>query len=241
MQLNKRDAWLHNRSEQINNLISVHKPHLFVINELNLHPEDTVTCNAFPQYRLLTDNLAITDQYSRTGILIHESINYKRRPDLECQGISTIWIQTSHPGRKPILIQACYRQFQRIGVEGSLSIQEQRKRWGLLLAKWEIAAREEKEIITLGDMNLNKFSWNLHNTEKNQYEKLQTPMVKMLHDKILTQGFTVLNSQQTKEKNTPLEKSSCLDLIITNRKDKIVSHQTIGPTFSESYKINKGD
>ena len=234
-QINKRDAWLHNRIDQINNLLNIHKPHIFIINELNLHPNDIVSQHSFQNYKLLTDNLSITDSYSRTGMLVHNSIQFKRRPDLEGQGISTIWVQLTQPGRKPILIQALYRQFQRIGHKNTLSISEQKKRWNLILTKWETAALEDKEIISLGDFNLNRFSWNRHPAERTPYEILQAPLVKMLQDRILDNGFVVINSQQTKEQISPQDKKSCLDLIITNRKDKIINHETISPTFSDHF------
>ena len=100
-----------------------------------------------------------------------------------------------------------------------------------------MAAQENKELITLGDFNLNKFSWELHPSEMNEYETAQSPLVKSLHDKILSKGFTVINSAQTKEKISPQDKTSCLDLIITNRKDKILMHDTISPTFSDHFLI----
>ena len=60
-------------------------------------------------------------------------------------------------------------------------------------------------------------------------------MVKILQERILDNGFTVLNSEQTREKNHPNENPSCLDLIFTNRKDKIIMHDTVSPTFSDHF------
>ena len=69
----------------------------------------------FENYILENDDLDLVDDMSRTGILIHKSLQYKRRRDLESMGTSTVWVQFSYPGRKSLLLQAIYRQFQRLG------------------------------------------------------------------------------------------------------------------------------
>ena len=75
---------------------------------------DSTSRNQFDNYRMETDSLDITDQTSRTGMLVHNNVHYRRRRDLESIGTSTIWIQLCYPGRKPVLLQALYRQFQRL-------------------------------------------------------------------------------------------------------------------------------
>ena len=129
LQLNKRDADLHNRIPHINEILNEHKPNLMIINELNLHSKDLITKNQFPNYTLITDDLGITDQQARTGILIEKSMRYKRRKDLENHGTSTIWIQINKQGAKPLLIQAIYRQFQRLNIVNTKSIYHQKQRW----------------------------------------------------------------------------------------------------------------
>ena len=91
-----------------------------------------------------TDNLDIVDRESRTGILIKDNIHYKCRRDLETQGISTIWIQLQYPGRKAVLVQALYRQFRRLGKPGSHTPSNQKRRWEMIVSKWE-KALEERE------------------------------------------------------------------------------------------------
>ena len=235
LQLNKGDSLLNNRVGQINDILDKYKPELFLINELNLDNNDTVTPNNFPGYRLFTDGLAITDRFSRSGILAKKDLHIKRRTDLEAQGISTIWLQLSHPGKKPMLVQNIYRQFQRLGIPNTDSIAEQTKRWNIILEKWELATREQKEILTMGDINLNKLSWDKDKKDMNPYEKSQDKMVQMLKDKILTKGHIALNSKPTKEPLTPEERPSCIDIIFTNKKDKITNFETKSPTFSNHY------
>ena len=119
IQLNKGDSDLQNCTVQINQILHKHKPHLAIINELNLDPNDKITRNMFNEYRLEADNLDITDKRSRTGILVHKSIHFKRMRELESIGTSTVWLKLNYPGNKPILVQAIYRQFQRLGHSGS--------------------------------------------------------------------------------------------------------------------------
>ena len=100
IQLNKGDSELLNRTDQINEILEKHKPHLAVINELNLDPYDSITRNMFGEYKLEADNLDITDKKSRTGILVHKTIHYKRMREYETPGTSTVWLKLNHPGKK---------------------------------------------------------------------------------------------------------------------------------------------
>ena len=52
-------------------------------------------------------------------------------------------------------------------------------------------------------------------------------------DKILTKGFTILNSKPTRQKDIIENKPACLDLMITNRLEKIISHESGLSNFSD--------
>ena len=150
---------------------------------MNLDFKDKISGLQFENINLETDNLDVVDEIARTGILIHNQLHYKRRKDLESPGISSVWIQLCHPGRKPVLIQALYRQHQRLGREGSKSILHQQKRWDRILTKWEEAAALGLEIITMGDVNLNSLSWNLPDEQKSPQDRLQSKMSNMLQER----------------------------------------------------------
>ena len=123
-----------------------------ILNELNLKSTDQVTRHQFPNYILETDDLDIVDQIARTGVLIHVDLQYKRRRDLETMGTSVVWIQISTPGKKSILLQSIYRQFQRLGRPGTISPSSQQARWSKIVDKWVIASAEDREIISMGDL-----------------------------------------------------------------------------------------
>ena len=118
---------LHNRIDQLNHLIETHKPDIFIINKFNIEKNDTTTRNQFTGYKLELDNLMKTDDKSRTGLLIRDNLIYKRRPDLESEGNSVIWIQVKTKERKQFLLQAVYRQFTRLGKDNTASIRDKKR------------------------------------------------------------------------------------------------------------------
>ena len=65
------------------------------------------------------------------------------------------------------------------------------------------------------------------------YDKYQEPMIKELKEQILNQGFFVLNKTSTRTRDNINSRPSCIDLMITNRTDKIISHQSGLPGFSD--------
>ena len=120
-----------------------------------------------------------------------------------------------------------------MGKEGTDSISSQEWRWKQIIEKWELAAKEKKEILALGDLNLNTLRWDIPYESKNTYEKFQDKMVQLFKEKILHKGFKILNSHPTREKETIDQKPACLDLMITNKHEKISSFQSGISNFSD--------
>ena len=216
IQINKGDSILFNCTDQLQDIIVQYKPNILIINELNSPSGDTMNRNQFVNYRMETDNLDISDQMSRTGILVHRDIHYKRTRDLENVGTSTIWLQLTYPGRKPVLLQALYCQFQRLGKAGSKIPASQQLRWSKVIEKWEAANEEGFEVITMGDTNLIFFRWDLNLGLMNSYNWIKKMMIDKLKSKILEEGTILLNKTSTRTRDTPGSKDSCLDMIFTN-------------------------
>ena len=158
VQINKGDAGMYSRIEKIQNVISEHKPQVLVINEINLKGTDQISRSQFPNYSMEMDNLDVVDTMSRTGVLVHKNLHYKRHRDLESTGTSTIWLEFNYAGRKPLLFQALYCQFQCLGRKGSINPSAQLQRWTQIITKWESTLQEDKES-TMGDCNLNYLRW----------------------------------------------------------------------------------
>ena len=233
MVLNKGNSQLQNKVDQINNLISVHKPDIFALNKLNLHKTDTVTKYQFNGYHLETDNLDKTDHTARTGVLISDKILYKRRRDLEIEGCSTVWIQIRTQEKKQFLIQSIYRQFTRLGKPNTSSIKMQNDRIQLISSKWMDAQNENREIITVGDFNINSINWGKHYMDKSDYDKMKHKMYKTLKENNLENGNDQINTERTRESENGIGGPACLDMAFTTDPARISSHQTIFPTFSD--------
>ena len=173
LNLNKGDSLLQNKVLQLNHLLTIHNPDIFSINKLNLEKDDTVTPYQFQNYTLEHDNLQKTDNTSQTGILIKNTVKYKRRKDLKTKGTAVVWIQVAQKGKKDILIQSIYRQFQRLNHPISGTLTHQYNRWKSIVDKWKAASLENRELITVGDLNINYLSWDLHPTQQTSQEKSQ--------------------------------------------------------------------
>ena len=233
MNLNKGDALLQNRIVQINNIISKYRPDIFSINELNLEKYDDTTPKQFPQYKLECDDLRKTDLMARTGLLIHTNTKYSRRRDLETRGAAVVWIQISQRGKKIVLIQSIYRQFQMLSKPGTGTPQQQYQRWKSIVDKWSQASKEKKEIITLGNLNLNYLAWDLNPPQMAANDRSQLKMVDYLKAQIMTQGHSVTNTKPTRNVGSLTERETCIYFIITNRIDLRNNHENIYPTFSD--------
>ena len=231
--LNKRDSNIKSKIDQINMILLKHKPQFMTINELQLQKYDSISPFQFNGYRMEHDNLDMEDGWSRTAILIKDSIKYKRRKDLELKGISTVWIQVGIPGTKSFLVQSLYRQFQRPGKKGTKSISSQLERWKSIINKWEKATEENREIITLGDTNLDSKTWNLNWNQLGPYDRQKHSMSELLKDKILSQGTDQVNTDFTRIENQPDGRKSCLDQIFTTNPEKMNSHRTHLSTCSD--------
>ena len=99
--------------------------------------------------------------------------------------------------------------------------------------KWEQANEEGKEIITMGDLNLNYLRWDVQPKSMNSYDRLKKPMIDLMKEKILLKGHVILSDIPTKTSNNPDTPNSCLDLMLTNRTEKIASYQAGLPCFSD--------
>ena len=231
--LNKKDADLRHRIDQVNQILTDHKPQFLILNELQKHKQDKITKHNFHGYKLEHDKLDQLDGYSRTGILIQNQISYKRRHDLESPGLSTVWLQIGTPGTKHFLLQGVYRQYQRLGRKNSISHPAQMERWEQLLANWERAQNEDREILTMGDMNMDSLMWDTPPANQPNYDRQRHQFYLKLREKILDTGTTKLNTEYTRHDNPPHGRKSCLDHSYTTHPEKITNYSTEHSTFSD--------
>ena len=93
---------------------------------------------------------------------VDKEISKKVRLDLMSDTFSSVWLELGHPRQKKILVCQLYRDWaylnQPDGISGSTKAQL--ARWVEFLDQWEAALSENKEVVVLGDCNLNFLTFN---------------------------------------------------------------------------------
>ena len=95
------------------------------------------------------------------------------------------------------------------------------------------AQNEKREIISVGDININTMNWNKDYKEKSNYDKVKHSMYKTIKSDILDNGNFQINSETTRENENGCPGPACLDVGFTTDPQNITSHQTVYPTFSD--------
>ena len=103
----------------------------------------------------------------------------------------------------------------------------------MIASKWMEAQNEGREIISIGDFNINSQTWNNHYNDKNPTDKAKHGMYKILKEKVLDHGNFQINSIQTRENENGEGGEACLDLAFSTDPNRISNHQIIFPTFSD--------
>ena len=67
----------------------------------------------------------------------------------------------------------------------------------------------------------------------NSYDRNKKPLIEALKTRILDQGFSILSREPTITKENPESKESCLDLMMSNRIDKIANFEAGIESFSD--------
>ena len=150
----------------------------------------------------------------------HSSLMVKRRDDLEDESLPAVWLEVGLPRKKKILIATFYREWQQPNQpdQYSKSVQAQLERWSSFLTKWEIALVEGKEVIVMGDINLDFLKWTRTDLASSDSTFRLKPLIEALFSRILPHGVTQLVKEPTRTCSGQPE--SGLDHIYSNRPDK---------------------
>ena len=220
---NPGSAYLHNRTNEIEALISTHKPHLLVISEARFYHKNNDMCVQIPHYDLIQSKTLENEDfmYSRIHIYKHESITAKVRNDLMDSSVSSIWLSVGLKHQRKILVGGVYRVWQHLdrrdgGASGTDSAQL--GRWNTFLNQWERALEENKEVITIGDFNPDWPGCMEQEPTPGSKAYRTRKMAEQLAVKILSRGVTQLVRGATR--SWPGQSDSCLDLIFTNKPEK---------------------
>ena len=163
-----------NKINTLQDIISRYKPKIVAIQELNYSNDQYMSDITIPNYKWEMDGLLLKNGLSRSALLIHESIRYRRRNDLETSSEAHVWITVSLPAGRKINFQCWYRQWQEVGINGRIANTntgpEVTRRMNELADKWT-KANQENESITLSDTNINLSNLNKLPAELNPHDR----------------------------------------------------------------------
>ena len=217
---NAGSAHLYNKMDELQEVVADLHPHVLGISEANFRKTHTLEDVQIQDYDLVLSKMIENDRFgvSRVVCYKHQSLIGKVRDDLMDDSFSSIWLELGLPRKKKFLICQLYREWQYLGQvdNASKSIPEQLARWTIFLDQWQRALDSGKEVIVMGDFNLNHFKF----TDAGQLQ----PLVDLLIEDIYPHG--VQQCVQGATRSWPGQPDSCIDLLYTNTPEKIGQVQT---------------
>ena len=216
---NPGSAYLPNKMTELNLAVGEHQPHLLGISEANFKQTHDMEDVQIADYELFVSktienrNLNI----SRVVCYKHNSLVGGVRSDLMSESFSSIWMEIGLPRKKKFLVCQLYREWQYLGQPDSISrsIPAQLDRWIIFVDQWTRALDTGKEVIVMGDCNLDFFKFN-------DAGQLQ-PLVDLVVENIYPHGVQQLVTVPTH--SWPGHQDTCIDHIYTNTPDKISTAQ----------------
>ena len=211
---NAGSAHLHNKMDELEQVVlGVSEANFKLghsLDDVQLQEYDLVLSKTFGN-----DSLGV----SRVVCYKHQSMVSKVREDLMDDNFSSIWLELGLPRKKKFLVCQLYREWQYMGQADSTSrsIPQQLERWSVFLDQWKRALDSGKEVIVMGDFNLNHFKF----TDSGEIQ----PLVDLLIEQIYPHG--VQQCVRSATRSWPGQDDSCLDLIYTNTPEKIGQAQAL--------------
>ena len=108
---NKGPSHLVNKHYQIEALIGEHRPHVLGLSEANVystHDQADIQHDGYDLHVASTINNPELN-VARVVVYTHQSLKVKRRPDLENDSVSSVWLEVGLPRQKKILMCHAYR------------------------------------------------------------------------------------------------------------------------------------
>ena len=153
-------------------------------------------------------------------VYTHSSLVVKRRDDLEDNFLSAVWLEVGMPRQHKILVATFYREWQQLHqVDNSTrSVPAQQERWCNFLSKWEAALSEGKEVIVMGDINLDFLKWTRSDLPSSDSAVRLKSLTEALFSRIFPHGVSQLVKDATRV--WPGQSDSGLDHIYSNKPEK---------------------
>ena len=213
---NAGSSYLVNKINEIETVVSNHEPHIFGISETSFHSFHSIEDAKIGGYQIYFAKTLQNPNLnaSRVSVLIHNDIQSKIREDLMSDKFSSIWVEIGHHNSKKILVCNLYREWRYLNQQNdeSRSKQAQYERWQIFISQWEKALNENKEVVVLGDVNLDFLIWGNGNDSYDQLSQL-------IFDRIFPHGVVQCIKEATHY--WPNREPSGLDHLYTNHPEKL--------------------
>ena len=233
LQWNKGRLNIVTQMTEIRNMFRKFKPDIFVINEVELHISEDPNIMNVSGYTIEYDSMMKNNNIVRTVMYIRSCLNYQRLYKYELEDESVITISVGYPSKKRIFITGYYRQWSipRLG-SGSRDIRSMNIRFKKQAELWKsmITENNNREMIFVGDFNLDANNWRKSENEKTSTEKTFNFMNNIIKECLLDNGFSLLNMEPTRPN---ANRKSVLDHFYTNNVDKIKYVKTYIDTVSD--------
>ena len=214
---------MQNKHHELETIIAGHQPHMLGLSEANLWANHDQHLVQHADYNLhvcsTIDNPELA--VSRVVVYTHKSLVVKRRPDLEFNYTSAIWLEVGLPRQKKILVCHAYREWKHLrqGDSSSATVAAQLERWSAFITKWEQALQTGKEVIVMMDANIDFLKWTRSDLSPSDQTYRLRPLIELLFSRILPLGVSQLVSVPTRVWAGVQE--SGLDHLYTNKQDKL--------------------
>ena len=224
---NAGSSYLVNKINEIEAAVLKFKPHIFGISESSFHQNHLVDDIRIEDYTVhFAKTLENSDlNVSRISVFVHNDVQSKVRLDLMSDKFSSIWIEIGHRNQRKILVCNLYREWRYLNQvdDQSRSFQAQEERWKIFISQWEQALNENKEVVVIGDVNLDFLKWNNQNSiyDYQKVLKIFFPMewfsalmMLLITGQVGNQGDWIICTQIT-QKGCPIHMSLVMAVLTT--------------------------
>ena len=241
---NAGSAHLPNKINEIESVISRHRPSIFGISESNLLKKHKLEDVQIPDYKLIIAETLNNPQlqYSRVVVYKHSPIISKVRTDLMSDQFSSIWMECGLPNKRKFLVCNLYREWRYLGQgldKSSLDINNQLSCWLIISDQFERALDTGMEVYCMGDVNIDFLTWTKTDLNPEHKTVKQKKLIVELFDRILSRGVKQLITSFTH--SWPGQEDGGLDHFYTNAPGKISSVQVQNEGHSDHKIIHESE
>ena len=132
---------------------------------------------------------------------------------------SAIVIKVGIPNKKHFYVYGIYCQWSLLNDKESIKIKNQEERWKKTVKSMKKVLDKGEETFIIGDINVNTMAFYKNENQKTQYEKKLSNMYDEFIN--LIKNYNLV----TQNKNIPTRNNSILDIIYTNKPEKIINYK----------------